>query len=278
MLRLRETIEMDLRLKGKRALVTGSSSGIGAAVALALAGEGVSVVVHGRNRERTDAVAKEVGARGVTAATAIGDVGDDADTDAIAEAALAALGGIDILVHSAGGVVTSGNPEWTDVGSDEWLDSFSLNVVSLARLAKRLTPGMEQRGWGRIITISSVGGKQLSGRLLEYGSAKAAVDHVTGNLSRALAPKGITVNAIAPGTVLTPQAARWIETVREQEGWEGTFADWEKRYTGEWVGQPVARLGRVEEIAAAAAFLASPLSDFTSGAIMRVDGGVLRAT
>jgi 3-oxoacyl-[acyl-carrier protein] reductase len=269
---------MDLRLKGKRALVTGSSSGIGAAVALALADEGVSVVVHGRNRERTDAVAKEVGARGVTAATAIGDVGSDADTDAIAEVALAALGGIDILVHSAGGVVTSGNPEWTDVDSTEWLDSFSLNVVSLARLAKRLTPGMEQRGWGRIITISSAGGKQLSGRLLEYGSAKAAVDHVTGNLSRALAPKGITVNAIAPGTVLTPQAARWIETVREQEGWEGTFADWEKRYTGEWVGQPVARLGRVEEIAAAAAFLASPLSDFTSGAIMRVDGGVLRAT
>ena len=69
-----------------------------------------------------------------------------------------------------------------------------------------------------------------------------------------------------------------IDTFREQEGWEGTFADWEKRYTGEWVGQPVARLGRVEEIAAAAAFLASPLSDFTSGAIMRADGGVLRAT
>jgi len=268
---------MDLRLKGKRALVTGASSGIGAGIAIALADEGVSVVVHGRNRDRAEAVAKDVAARGVQAATAIGDVDSDADTDAIAETAIAALGGIDIFVHSAGGVVTSGNPEWTEVGSEEWLESFSLNVVSLARLAKRLTPGMVERGWGRVITISSVGGKQLSGRLLEYGSAKAAVDHVTGNMSRTLAPHGVTVNAIAPGTVLTPQARRWIETVSEQNGWDGTFDDWERRYTGEWVGQPVPRLGRVEEIAAAATFLASPLSDFTTGAIMRVDGGVLRA-
>jgi 3-oxoacyl-[acyl-carrier protein] reductase len=141
-----------------------------------------------------------------------------------------------------------------------------------------LTPGMVERGWGRVISISSAGGKQLSGRLLEYGSAKAALDHVTGNMSKALAPHGVTVNAIAPGTVLTPQARRWIETVSAQNGWDGTFEDWERRYTGEWVGQPVPRLGRVEEIAAAAAFLASPLSDFTTGAIMRVDGGVLRAT
>lgn len=269
---------MELGLKGKRALVTGASSGIGAGVALALAGEGVAVVVHGRDRERTEAVAREVAALGVSSAIAIGDVSSDADTDAIAEAALSALGGIDILVHSAGGVVTAGNPEWTEVGSEQWLESFSLNVVSLARLAKRLTPGMIERGWGRVISISSVGGKQLSGRLLEYGSAKAALDHVTGNMSRALAPHGVTVNAIAPGTVLTPQARRWIETVSAQQGWDGTFDDWERRYTGEWVGQPVPRLGRVEEIAAAATFLASPLSDFTTGAIMRIDGGVLRAT
>jgi len=268
---------MDLRLTGKRALVTGASSGIGAGVALTLAGEGVNVVVHGRDRERAEAVAKDAAGKGVKTAVAIGDVNSDTDSDAIAEAALAALGGIDILVHSAGGVVTSGNPDWTEVGSDEWLASFNLNVVSLVRFARRLTPGMVERGWGRVIAISSVGGKQLSGRLLEYGSAKAALDHVTSNMSRTLAPHGVTVNAIAPGTVLTPQARRWIETVSAQNNWDGGFAEWEKRYTGEFVGQPVPRLGRVEEIAAAAAFLASPLSDFTTGAIMRVDGGVLRA-
>jgi NAD(P)-dependent dehydrogenase (short-subunit alcohol dehydrogenase family) len=209
---------------------------------------------------------------------ALGSVTSDSDADAIADAALAALGGIDILICSAGGVVTSGNPDWTEVSSDEWLESFSLNVVSLMRLAKRLAPGMIERGWGRIINISSVGGKQLSGRLLEYGSAKAASDHVTSNLSRTLAPHGVTVNSIAPGTVLTPQAERWINTVKEQNGWTGDFAECERRYTSEWVQQPVPRLGRVEEIAAAAAFLASPRSDFTTGAVIRVDGGVLRAT
>lgn len=269
---------MELRLAGKRALVTGASSGIGAGAALMLAGEGVDVVIHGRNHERAAKVAHDAAALGVRAAVAIGDVTCDKDCDAIAQSALAALGGIDILVHSAGGVVTSGNPDWTQVDSRHWLESFSLNVVSLVRLARRLTSGMVERGWGRIIAISSVGGRQLSGRLLEYGSAKAALDHVTGNLSRALAPHGVTVNALAPGTVLTPQARRWIETVSAQNAWDGTFDDWERRYAGEWTGQLVPRLGRVEEIAAAVTFLASPLSDFTTGTILRVDGGVLRTT
>lgn len=269
---------MDLKLAGKRALVTGASSGIGAAIALELAAEGGSVVVHGRDLERTRAVADQVAAKGVQSAVASGSVTSDADCAAIAATALKALGGIDILVCSAGGVVTSGNPDWPDVSSQQWLDSFDLNVVSVMRLAKALAPGMIERGWGRIIAISSVGGRQLSGRLLEYGSAKAAIDHVTGNLSRALAPKGVTVNAIAPGTVLTPQAERWIETVKAQQGWEGDFAEAERRYTTEWVEQPVRRLGRVEEIAAAAAFLASPRSDFTTGLVMRIDGGALRAT
>lgn len=268
---------MDLQLKEKRALVTGGSSGIGAGIARQLAQEGVSVVVHGRDRGRAEAVAAEVAAYGVQSAVALGSVTDDADMDAVADAALAALGGIDIVVNSAGGVVTSGNPDWNNVSSQEWLDSMNLNVVSVVRLAKKLTPGMIARGWGRIINISSSGGKQLSGRLHDYGSAKAALDHMSANMSRNLAPHGITVNTIAPGTVLTPQARRWIETVQQQEGWEGDFAEAERRYTSEWVEQPVARLGRVEEIAAAAAFLASPLSDFTTGSVMRVDGGVLRA-
>lgn len=268
---------MDLKLAGKRALVTGSSSGIGAAIARELAAEGVSVAVHGRDRDRAEAVAGEVAAKGVQSAVTLGSVTSDEDAGAIADAALAAFGGIDILICSAGGVVTSGNPDWTDVASEKWLESFDLNVVSLIRLAKRLTPGMIERGWGRIINISSVGGKRVTGQLLEYGSAKAASDHVTGNLSRKLAPHGVTVNSIAPGTVLTPQAERWINTVKEQNGWTGDFAECERRYTSEFVGQPVPRLGRAEEIAAAAAFLASPRSDFTTGAVMRVDGGVLTA-
>ena len=268
---------MDLQLKGKRALVTGSSSGIGAACARELAAEGCAVVIHGRDRERAEAVARECEALGVQAAVALGSVTDDGDCSRIAETALAALGHIDIVVNSAGGVVKGGNPDWTEMTSADWAESFSLNVTSVIRLAGHLTPGMIAQGWGRIVSISSVGGKQLSGRLLEYGAAKAALDHLTGNFSRRLAPHGITVNAVVPGTILTPQAQRWIETLRDQNGWPQDFAECERIYTQEYGGQPVPRLGRPEEIAAAVAFLASPRSGFTTGALLRIDGGNTRA-
>lgn len=264
---------MDLQLKGKRALVTGSSSGIGAAIAHELAAEGVSVVIHGRDAEKADAVASEVRRRSVDVSVALGDLTKDADADAVADAAVTALGGIDILVCSAGGVVRSDNPEWLDVSPDEWLASFNLNVVSMVRLAQRLAPAMAERGWGRIINISSIGGSRYSGRLHDYGSAKAALEHATFNLSKTLAPSGVTVNAIAPGTVLTPQAERWITTLRQQYGWPDDLADNERRYVSEFSPQPVPRLGRPAEIAAAVAFLASPRSDYTTGVLLRIDGG-----
>ena len=162
--------------------------------------------------------------------------------------------------------------------SEDWAHSFSLNVTSTIRLAQALTPGMIERHWGRIVNISSVGGKQLSGNLLECGAAKAALDHLTGNLARRLGQYGITVNAVVPGTVLTPQAKRWIVTLAKQEGWPDDFAEQERIFTQERGQQPVPRLGRAEEIAAAVAFLASPRSDFTTGALLRIDGGNTRAT
>ena len=112
--------------------------------------------------------------------------------------------------------------------------------------------------------------------LHDYGAAKAAVDHVTGNLSKTFASRGVTVNAIVPGTIMTPQSERWVVTLRKQKGWSDDLAENERRYTTEHSPQPVPRLGRPDEIAAAAAFLASPRSDYTTGASLRVDGGVSR--
>ena len=267
---------MDLQLKGKRALVTGSSSGLGAAIARELAAEGVSVVVHGRDHDRAAAVARDVEARGVGAAIAIGDLTKDDEANAVADAALAAFGGIDILVNSAGGVVRDGNPKWREMSPDDWLMAFNLNVVSVIRLAQRLAPAMMERGWGRVINISSIAGANFSGVLHDYGAAKAAVDHVTGNLSKTFASRGVTVNAIVPGTIMTPQSERWVVTLRKQKGWSDDLAENERRYTTEHSPQPVPRLGRPDEIAAAAAFLASPRSDYTTGASLRVDGGVSR--
>lgn len=268
---------MDLKLDGKRALVTGSSSGIGAAIARELGAEGVSVVIHGRDAAKASDVVRQIEGTGARAAVALGDLTVDAEANAVADGALAAFDGIDILVNCAGGVVRSDNPKWQDVSADEWLASYNLNVVSIFRLAQKLSPGMVGRGWGRIINISSVAGTKFSGLLPEYGSAKSAVDHFTGDLSKNLAPHGVTVNVVIPGTILTPQAERWILTLRKQNGWSEDFAENERIYTSEFSIQPVPRLGRPEEIAAAVAFLASPRSDYTTGAALRIDGGSLSA-
>ena len=264
---------MDLQLKGKRALVTGSSSGLGAAIALELAAEGVSVAVHGRDRARTEQTARAIEELGMQAVVTVGDLMKDADADAVADAALTGLGGIDILVNNAGAVLRMDNPPWEEVTPQEWMDSFNLNVGAAVRLTRRMVPGMKERGWGRVINISSTGGSQTTGFLLDYSAAKAAVDNMTVNLSKNLAPHGITVNAVVPGTTLTPAVERWLVTLRKQLKWPDDLAHNERVYTTEFIPQPVPRLGRPREIAVAVALLASPLSGYTTGASLRIDGG-----
>lgn len=269
---------MDLQLKGKRAFVTGSSSGLGAAIAKELAAEGVIVAVHGRDRPRTEKTAREIEAAGGKAPViTVGDLGRDDDANSVADAVLKGLGGVDILVNNVGAVLRMDNPNWLDVKPSEWMNSFSVNVVSAVRLCQRFAPGMIERGWGRIINISSTGGSQIGGNLLDYSAPKAALDNFTGNLSKLLAPHGVTVNAVIPGTILTPAVDRWLVTLRKQLGWPDDLEHNERVYTKEFVPQPVPRLGRPREIAVAVTLLASPLSGYTTGAFNRVDGGTANA-
>ena len=194
-----------------------------------------------------------------------------------AEAALRRFGGIDILVNNAGAVLQMHNPDWLEVDPGAWLDSYNLNVVAAIRMSQRLTPGMAERGFGRVINISSVSGSQMRGRLFDYGAAKAALNSLTVNLSKVLAPKGVTVNCIVPGTIVTPAVQRWIQTVQRQRGWPDDPQESERRYVEEHAAQAVPRLGRPREIAVAAALLASPLCGYTTGAFLRIDGGMATA-
>ena len=268
---------MDLNLTGKRALISGSSSGLGAECARRLAQEGCLVVVHGRDRERAEATAQDIRDAGGQAAVTVGDLELDEDANVVAADALAAFGGIDILVNNAGLLIRADNPDWTTVPTSDWMRSFNINVVAAVRLAQKLVPPMIERGWGRVINFSSVAGYQMLGQLLEYGPAKAGVHNLTISLSHMISGQGVTVNTIAPGTIATPGIDHFMDAMIGQPDWGATRAENEEIYTSKLYPQPIQRIGRPAEIAAAVALLASPLSDYTTGALWRIDGGISRA-
>jgi len=268
---------MDLRLKGKRALVTGASSGIGKAIARCLAREGAMVAVNGRDEARTVAVADDIQAAGGQTAAAVGDLKNDQGRAQVAKVATEAFGGIDILVNNAGGNVRHDNPGWNDLESDDYLATLESNFLASVWLARHFAPAMIEQGWGRIVNMSSVAGRQRVGTMHDYGAAKAALENWSLNLSSNLSPHGVTVNTIAPGMILTEGGQRFLETLRDQLGWPNDQAEMERRFATDLFPQTVPRLGQPEEIAAAVALLASPLSGFTTGAVWRIDGGISRA-
>lgn len=267
---------MDLKLKGKRAFVSGSSSGLGEAIALELAAEGCDVAVHGRNQERTEKTAKAVAEKGVKTVVTIGDLADGKAADAVTKTALDAFGGIDILVNNVGLVLRLDNPEWSELDPEEWVDSYRVNFISALRLAQAFLPGMRERGWGRIINISSTESTNIEGILLDYAAPKAALNNWTANTSKALGPLGITVNTIIPGIFHTPSVDRWMVEMRDAMGWGDDFAENERKCTSELLPQSIRRFGKPREIAVMAAWIASPLSDYTNGSSIRIDGGHAR--
>lgn len=265
---------MDLKLDGKRALVTGSSSGIGEGIARALAQEGCHVVVHGRDVGRVESVAAAIRASGGKAATTIGDLATDSGADAVAEAA----GGVDILVNNAGGAAGTSAQGWNDVPLAAWIDTYEKNAGSAARMINRLLPAMRSRGWGRIINIASAAATQPLAFGPDYGAAKGAMVNMTCSLAKALGSCGVTVNSISPGSVLTPAVERWLGNLRETMGWAGlSDQQVERKVTETMVPTLVGRIGRVEEIAHVVCMIASPRADYMMGANIRVDGGQVQS-
>jgi len=264
---------MDQELKGKRAFISGASSGIGAVMALELAREGVDVVVHGRDRPRTKATAQAVAAQGGRSFATIGDLTLDEDAARVAAEALEAFGGIDILINNVGSVLRKDNPNWMNVRPSEWMDSFNLNVVSAVRMSQLFSPGMVERGWGRIINISSTSSTQRRGRNMDYGAAKSGLDNFTFNLSKDLGPKGVTVNAVAPGVVMTPAVETWLKTIKRQEGWGDDEKANEAAYAFKYKQQSVPTLGTPRVIAMMVAMLCSPLSGYANGELISIHGG-----
>ncbi len=271
---------MDLSLAGKRALVTGSSSGIGEAIARLLAAEGVAVVVHGRDECRANAVASAIRAAGGSAEVALGDLTTDAGADAVASAVFAG-GPLDILVNNAGVFNNTGAMgfiSWTEATATDWALIYNSNVISGVRMIQRLLPQMRERHWGRVIQIGGGLSSQPHAGGPSYNASLAARHNLAVSLARELKDTGVTSNVVAPGAILTETARTAFTQMAQAYGWGGeTWEETEYKATQAIAPNDVGRLGRPEEIAAAVAYLASPIADYVSGATIRVDGGTIRS-
>lgn len=248
---------MDLQLKGKTALVTGASMGIGRAIAMALAAEGVKTCVVARRGNLLEELAREIAAAGGPAPALLqADVMPEGAAGKIAAGALERLGHVDILVNSAGG---SQPALPLDAPEAKWSAAMTLNFIRVRQLTHAILPGMVERRWGRVINIS---GKSEPEGLIAATPAKAAVHAWSKGLSRAVGKFGITVNCIQPGRIMSEQIRRkYSEEFRARQSAEEI---------------PVGRYGEPGELAALAVFLASPAALYITGSVMPVDGGLRR--
>jgi 3-oxoacyl-[acyl-carrier protein] reductase len=247
-------------LKGKRALITGSSTGIGAAVAKGLAAHGVNVVVHGnRNAEAAEAVAAEIRQAGGTAFVVTGDVTETAACEAIVAQAVKDLGGLDILINNAGAMVERvTNAAFNE---DIYRRVYDLNVKSVLVTTKAAYPHLKAAGGGAIINTGSIAGRMggYAGSTV-YASAKAAVHSISRNAAREFAADGIRVNIVAPGFIVTPFHKSTPESTREV------------------IANQIAmkRAGTAEECVGTYLFLASEaMSGYITGQIIDINGGQL---
>jgi 3-oxoacyl-[acyl-carrier protein] reductase len=247
---------MDLNLKGKSALVTGASIGIGRGIALALAREGARLALVARRGDLLEQVAGEiVAAGGAKPALIVQNLLEEGAPERIATTAVGALGAVDILVNNAGG----SRPFKLDATEAQWEEAMTLNFMRQRQLTHRLLDQMMQRKWGRIVNIT---GKSEPDGINGAFCAKAALHSWAKGLSREVGKHGITVNSIPPGRIMSEQIER--NYTPEYRQWQ---ADNEI---------PVGRYGQPEDVANLVSFLVSPLAGYISGAVIPVDGGLRR--
>lgn len=244
-------------LSGKRALVTGSSQGIGLALATGLAEHGAEVIINGRTADRVEAVVGALRGKGLTAHPAMFDVTSRDAVDAAVADVGSRVGPLDILVNNAG---MQHRAPLEDFPPEKWDEMLQTNVTSLFNVSQAAGRGMIARGSGKIINIASVQSELARPGIAPYTATKGAVRNFTRGMATDWARYGIQVNAIAPGYFKTPLNAALVE--------DAGFTEWLARRT------PAGRWGEVEELIGAAVFLAGEASSFVNGQVLYVDGGI----
>jgi NAD(P)-dependent dehydrogenase (short-subunit alcohol dehydrogenase family) len=260
---------MDLKLTDKRALVSGSTKGIGFAIATALAREGARVVINGRTEGAVSEALSEMRAS-APGATIEGFAGDLATAQA-AESLATKFPVVDILVNNLGIFEPKA---FEQIPDDDWRRFFEVNVLSGVRLSRIYLPGMKDRGWGRIVFISSESAINTPSGMIHYGMTKTAQLAVSRGLAETCAGTAVTVNAVLPGPTHSPGVDEFVNKLSGGQ----PFAEFEKEFFKSV--RPTSLLKRFihsEEVASLVTYLCSPLSSATNGAALRVDGGVVQA-
>ena len=267
---------MDFGLRGRACVVTGASRGIGRATARMLCAEGANVLLLARSEDQLIEASDECARAGVggggRAESRAAEVAERVAAVVIVRAADDRLGKLDVLVNNAG---TAKWRDLDDVPEEDWYEAWELNVMAPMRLMRAAAPGMRERGWGRIVNVSSTAGKRPSASMPEYSVAKAAELSLSRLFADRYASQGVLINAICPGPV---KSELWMD--------EGGLLDQSKEHGGhesrkealEVAGskRPIGRLAEPEEIAGAIVFLCSEHASYTSGAAWSVDGGTVQ--
>ncbi|SDF00049.1 Short-chain dehydrogenase [Blastococcus aurantiacus] len=259
---------MDLQLTGKRAFISGSTRGIGHAVARALAAEGAAVVLHGRTRDGVDDAVRRLRAErhGVDVSGVAGDVADDAELGRL----LGTVGDVDVLVNNVGVFELASFPATTD---EDWRRVLDVNLMSAVRLSRQLLPGMLERGWGRVVMVSSESGVDVPADMIHYGVSKAAMLALGNGLAKLTRGTGVTVNTILGGPTYSDGVEAAVRHVAELQGLPE--ADVKAGIAASNTSSLVQRFLEPAELASLVAYLASPLSSATNGGALRADGGRL---
>jgi NAD(P)-dependent dehydrogenase (short-subunit alcohol dehydrogenase family) len=262
---------MDLKLTDKVALVSGSTAGIGFAIAQSLASEGAHVFVNGRTQERVDAAVAAI--RLHADSSKVDGIVADFSTSAGAEAVIAKLPAVDVLVNNVG--IFEPKP-FVEIPDADWYRFFEINVMSGVRLARHYLAGMLKKNWGRILFISSESAVQIPPEMVHYGMTKTAQIAVARGIGESVAGTGVTVNSILPGPTASEGVGGFVEAMAKQQNKSKQVIE-KEFFEHVRPSSLLKRFATVDEVAAMATYVASELSSATNGTALRVDGGVVRA-